>query len=237
MSQKPKKKKTPQKSSPLNIVDWLFIITTIITTIITLVIDHNHPPLYIIADISALIFGVIYMLLSVKGYRSSFIFSIFSAAAFAYIAWSNHFYGNVAVNLFYYIPCALIGFHLWGKHSNKNHEVKARKLTSAQSLLVVIALIIATIVLKLTLDAVGGASTFLDSATATLTFTANLLVLLRYREQWLLWLLVDAFQLIMWAATNDPVMIVIRVLYPLSAIYGYVYWKKLIKPSRNRNKS
>ena len=101
----------------------------------------------------------------------------------------------------------------------------------------VIALIIATIALKLSLDAVGGASTFLDSATATLTFTANLLVLLRYREQWLLWLLVDAFQLIMWVATNDPVMIVIRVLYPLSAIYGYVYWKKLIKPSRNRNKS
>ena len=215
----------------LNIIDWLFIITAIITTIVALIVDNNHLPLYMIADISALIFGVIYMLLSVKGYHSSFIFSIFSAAAFAYIAWSNQFYGNVAVNLFYYIPCALIGFHLWGKHSNKDHEVKARKLTPAQSLLVIIMLIVATIALKLTLDAVGGASTFLDSATATLTFAANLLVLLRYREQWLLWILVDALQLMMWSNIDDPIMIVLRILYPLSAVYGYVYWKKLVKKS------
>ena len=223
-------KKQNNKKFSLNIIDWLFVIAAMVTSIVTLIINRDHPPLYMIVDISALVVGVIYMLLSVKGYRSNFIFSVFSAAAFAYIAWSNQFYGNVAVNLFYYIPCALIGFYLWGKHSNKNHEVKARKLTPKQSLLVVILLIMATMSLKLILDVVGGASTFLDSATATLTFAANILVLLRYREQWLLWILVDAFQLMMWSTTDDPVMIVLRILYPLSAVYGYVYWKKLIKP-------
>lgn len=223
-------KKQNNKKFSLNIIDWLFVIAAMVTSIVTLIINRDHSPLYMIADISALVAGVIYMLLSVKGYRSNFIFSVFSAAAFAYIAWSNQFYGNVAVNLFYYIPCALIGFYLWGKHSNKNHEVKARKLTPKQSLLVVILLIMATMSLKLILDVVGGASTFLDSATATLTFAANILVLLRYREQWLLWILVDAFQLMMWSTTDDPVMIVLRILYPLSAVYGYVYWKKLIKP-------
>ena len=230
-----KKQKNNRKHS-FNIIDWLFIIIAIVTAIIVLITDHEHLLLYVIADVIAIITAVFYMVLSVKGYRSNFIFSILTTIAFAYIAWYNQFYGNVAISIFYYIPCALIGYYLWGKHSNKKHEVVARKLTSVQILLLAVAMMVAIIVLKLALDMVGGASTILDSVTVVITFVANILVLLRYREQWLLWLLVDAFQLMMWATTNDPVMLVLRILYPLSAVYGYVYWKKLIKPSRNKRK-
>lgn len=230
-----KKRKNNQKH-PFNIVDWLFIIVAIVTAIFVLMTDHEHPLLYVIADVVAIITAAFYMVLSVKGYRSNFIFSILTTIAFAYIAWYNQFYGNVAISICYYIPCALIGYYLWGKHSNKKHEVVARKLTPVQILLLVATMIVTIIVLKLVLDMVGGASTILDSITVVITFIANILVLLRYREQWLLWLLVDTFQLMMWATTNDPVMLVLRILYPLSAVYGYVYWKKLIKPSRSKRK-
>ena len=225
-----KKRKNNQKRL-FNVIDWSFIVAAVVTSVIVLITDHEHPLPYIIADIVAIITAVYYMVLGVKGYRSNFIFSILTTVAFAYIAWCNQFYGNVAISIFYYIPCALIGYYLWGKHSNKKHEVEARKLTPMQIGLISATMIMAIIVLKIILDVVGGASTTLDSMTVVITFVANLLVLLRYREQWLLWLLVDAFQLAMWAGTDDPVMMVLRILYPLSAIYGYVYWKKLVKKS------
>lgn len=233
MSQKPKKKKSVKKSLSFNIIDWLFIIVAVITAIFVLVTDHDHSPLYIIADIIALVTGAIYMVLSVKGYRSNFVFSFFSIIAFAYIAWCNQFYGSMAFSIFCYIPCILIGFYLWGKHSNKNHEVRARKLTPTKIVTVIAAIIISTFILKFYLDAIGGASTILDSATVTTSLIANLLVVLRYREQWLVWLLADAIQLVMWTVTNDPVMPVMRILYPLSAIYGYIYWRKLLKHPHN----
>lgn len=225
-----RKRKNSQKRL-FNVIDWLFIVVAVVTSVIVLITDHEHPLPYVIADIIAIITAVYYMVLGVKGYRSNFIFSILTTVAFAYIAWCNQFYGNVAISIFYYIPCALIGYYLWGKHSNKKHEVEARKLTPMQIGLISALMIVVIVVLKLILDAVGGASTTLDSVTVVATFVANLLVLLRYREQWLLWLLVDAFQLVMWAGTDDLVMMVLRVLYPLSAIYGYIYWKKLVKKS------
>lgn len=233
MSQKRKNKNLAKQSLSFSIVDWFFVIVAVIAAVFVLATDHVHPLFYVLADAFALVTGAFYMVLSVKGYRSNFIFSILSTAAFAYIAWYNQFYGNMALSIFYYIPCALIGFHLWGKHSNKNHEVEARKLTPTQIILVVIAIIISTIVLKLCLDVVGGASTILDSATVTISLVANFLVILRYREQWLIWLLADAIQLVMWTATNDPAMLTMRILYPLSAIYGYIYWRKLIKHPHN----
>ncbi|MBQ1298808.1 nicotinamide mononucleotide transporter [Candidatus Saccharibacteria bacterium] len=226
-----------KKGGKFNIIDWLFILIAVVTAIIVLITDREHPLFYVIADVIAIITAVFCMVLGIKGYRSNFIFSIITTLAFAYIAWHNQFYGNVAISVFYYVPCALVGYYLWGKHSNKKREVIARKLTPAQFSLLIVAMIAAIVTLKLVLDAVGGTSTILDSVTVIITFMANILVLLRYREQWLLWLLGDTFQLIMWASTNDPVMLVLRILYPLSAIYGYIYWKKLVKKPSHRRKS
>ena len=231
-----KKSKFQSPALRFNLFDWGLVAVAIITSVVA-ILDHHDSPLYLIADIITLDASVLYMILSAKGRRSNFIFCIVGTLTYIYLAWINQFYGSLALNLFYYIPCAIIGFYLWGRNSNKNHEVKARKLTRRQ-LIMVIALSVATSILfKFTLDALGGASTTLDSTATMVAIVANLLVLLRYREQWLFWLATDILQLVMWTNTDDPIMIVMRLLYPITAVYGYINWRKLVKLPRKSAKA
>ena len=51
--------------------------------------------------------------------------------------------------------------------------------------------VISIFLYKLLLDALGGNNTILDSASTMISIIANTLMLLRYREQWLLWIIID----------------------------------------------
>ena len=187
-------------------------------------------------SIVALNGGIICTVLNVKGRRNNFIFGFFEAFACGYTSLVNHFLGNALINFVFYAPTTLIGFYSWGKHRDQDKQVIARKFTTAQTILAIIIFIATTAILNYVLDALGGSSTILDSAATILIIFATLLGVFRYREQWIFWLASDTLQLIMWTTTNDPAVLTLRIFFPLSAIYGYLNWRKLIRTSsKHRN--
>jgi nicotinamide mononucleotide transporter len=74
------------------------------------------------------------------------------------------------------------------------------------------------------LAALGGNAAWLDSTSTTFSVIANALMVLRYREQWLLWIIVDAVTVVMWMGTGDGIMTAMWAFYLLNAVYGYVIW-------------
>ena len=122
----------------------------------------------------------------------------------------------------------IIGFYSWGKHSNKNKDVIARKLSIWQIIVATIAFIIALFGLNFILECCGGHSTILDSAATILIIFASVLGVLRYREQWTIWIIADFLMLLMWINSNNPAVIVMRTFYVVGSIYGYFNWRKFI---------
>ena len=133
------------------------------------------------------------------------------------------------INVLFFAPCAFIGFYLWSKNSRKNGEVIARKLTFKQVILVIATFLISTFSLNFFLESVGGQSTILDSSGNILVIFASILVVFRYREQWLFWFASDILQLIMWSTASDPTILVMRIFFVFGSIYGYINWRKLLK--------
>ena len=224
-----KKTKTEKK---FNFLDYFCIITSIVISVIIIFFYHENPPLYTFASIVALIGGVVSTILGIKGYKSSYIVSFIMAFACGYTAQANHFLGNAIINIFFYAPFTLLGFYSWSKHQGKNKKVVARKFTPKQIILAIIIFIISTIALNLNIAFFGGEQAILDSSATILIVFATVLSVFRYRETWLCWLLADILQLIMWTATNDPAVLALRIFYPLSAVYGFINWKTLLKPSK-----
>ena len=74
-----------------------------------------------------------------------------------------------------------------------------------------------------------GHSTILDSATTILIIFASVLGVLRYREQWLVWIIADTMMLVMWAPVGNPAVIALRIFYVVSSVYGYINWRKFIQ--------
>lgn len=194
--------------------------------------DPGHNPTYIIISIVMLMCGIFEMILGIRGRRSNYLFAIVNTIATSYIALVDRFYGNMVINVFYLFTC-IAGFYSWGKHRDRRKDVIARKLTVKQIFVATVIFIISSITLNTTLDYFDGHSTILDSMSTILIILASFLGVLRYREQWILWAIVDFLTLIMWLGTGNPAAIGMRAFYVVSSIYGYYNWHNFIKPKHS----
>ena len=85
------------------------------------------------------------------------------------------------------------------------------------------------------LHTIGGASIGLDSATTILSIVAQFMMLARYAEQWLMWIIINILSIIMWAQSiisqdgNDYPTLVMWIAFLCNSIYGYINWRKLYK--------
>ena len=128
-------------------------------------------------------------------------------------------------------PAQFIGYFMWKTHMQQENSggesVIAKSLTLQGWLILVTTVIVGTLLFVQALNAAGGSSTGLDGLTTVITVSAQLLMILRYREQWLLWILLNILSIALWAET--PAMYLMYSAYLLNSLYGYYNWTKLMK--------
>ena len=210
--------------------EWSMILAVIGFTTYFSIIDTENTVMYLIVDAIAAISGILCVVLCAKGKKSQYIWGLINVIGYVIIAWINKYYGEVMLNALYYLPSQFIGYYLWNKHINKdNDKVEGNKLNLTKSILLVIVCFIGILLYKEVLDLLGGNGTLLDSASTTISIFANLLMMLRYREQWLLWFIIDAITVAMWLLAKDFVMVTMWSVYLVNAFYGYYNWSKISK--------
>lgn len=213
-----------------NWFEWAMILTLTATTLYFSFTDSEHALAYIILDAVTAICGILANILCAKGKIATYLFGLINVSGYIIIAWISQYYGEVMLNALYYLPAQFIGFYLWSKHPGQTRQdVQGKKLGLKKSLLIFAATAVGIVVYKMILDAISGAETLLDGSSTVISIVAQALMLLRYREQWLLWIIVDAITIAMWAMVGDPVMTVTWIVYLVNACYGWYNWSKLIK--------
>lgn len=193
-----------------------------------------------IATIAA-ISGILCVVFVGKGKISNYFFGLISVSLYAYISYTFKLYGEMMLNLLVYVPVQFIGFYFWRKNMTSENtvnnagvaEVIAKALTAKQWVIVVITTIIGTFLYIELLKYLGSALAILDGATVVISIVAQILMVLRYREQWALWIIVNMMTIALWVAmyfqngeTSLP-LLVMYVMYLCNSIYGYYNWIKL----------
>ena len=213
-----------------NSFEWGMIVSVIGFTIYFSLISEGVSLLYLIIDGIAAISGIFCVVLCAKGRKSQYIWGLLNVIGYVIIAFINKYYGEVMLNALYYLPSQFIGYYLWNKNSNEeNGDVKGNKLTIIQSIILVLFIIIGIFGYRLVLDYLGGNGTLLDSASTVTSVVANALMMMRYREQWLLWIIIDAITVVMWLLVGDFIMVTMWAVYLINAFYGYYNWTKIAK--------
>ena len=78
-----------------------------------------------LVGIFAALTGILCVILTGKGKRSSFIFGTINVVLYVIIAFKAKYFGEVMLNLLYYFPMNFVGWFMWSKHmDNKTNEVK-----------------------------------------------------------------------------------------------------------------
>ena len=153
------------------------------------------------------------------------------------LAWQNRFYGEVLENVFYFVTM-IWGIFVWNKNMGKNEDgtedVQAKKFSTWQWIAACVGSAIATLAVGYWLESIGSAQAYTDAATNVLAVFAQILMVRRYREQWIWWLVIDILCIKLWWVAGNWSMVAMYVGWTANCIYGWVNWTKLAKNRGDR---
>lgn len=180
--------------------------------------------------ITAALTGMLYTVLAGKGKISCFLFGLVNTPLYAFLAFRQGYYGDMALNL-YYFAMMFPGFVGWWRHRAATDEegvVRTRLRTKDRRLLAGIVCV-ATLALWAVLTAVGGTRPLCDALTNVLSVAAMFLTVRRAVEQWVLWIAVNAVEVFMWwtvwSVSGQSVSILLMwLLFLANGVYLLTCW-------------
>jgi nicotinamide mononucleotide transporter len=207
--------------------DKLFLLGMVVLQIGVFVVCPDSP-LNIIAGLA----GVVSVVMCAKGRTMFYFVGFIQTITYLILSWQNNFYGEVLENLFYLVTMVW-GIFVWKKNETKNadgtEDVIAKKFTTTQWILSIVGTIIATIIMGYFLTKIGSAQAYTDAATNVMAIIAQLLMVRRYREQWIWWIIIDLFCIKLWWVAGNWSMVAMYIAWTANCIYGWFNWTKLNK--------
>ena len=209
-----------------------FLLSMIITQIVVFIVVPDTP-LNIIAGLA----GVVSVVMCAKGRTMFYFIGFIQTITYLVLAWQNQFYGEVLENLFYFVTM-IWGIFVWKANETTNedgtNDVLAKKFTPKQWVVSIILTILATLAMGYWLEGIGSAQAYTDAATNVMAIFAQLLMVRRYREQWIWWFVIDVFCIKLWWVAGNWSMVAMYIAWTANTIYGWINWSKLNKTQKRK---
>lgn len=181
---------------------------------------------------SVFITGVLCVVLAAKGNLMSYVFGMYNTVGYAYLAYINGLFGEVMLNLLFFVPMNIVGFYMW-KNNRQNGKLFMRQMDLKRLSLVGAVCVIGCLLLGLGLSFIQGQnSPYIDAITTVLSIVATILMVRRFKEQWLVYIVLNIFTVLLWVirmlegSGEGVMMIVMWSAYLINAVYGYYNWNK-----------
>ena len=170
------------------------------------------------------------------GKTYNYIFGSLYCLLSAYVCYINGLYGIAILSVIIYFPLQIQGYISWLKKKDNNNEVKIRKFTLKNSIIIVSSCIVGSVLLGLLLTKILTQQlAFLDSSSNIINLCGIILMNLRFQECWVVWLFNNSVDLLIWIinfinkSSSATMMLVVSRGYLLINIYGLYNWVKKTK--------
>lgn len=153
-------------------------------------------------------------------------------------------FATMVTTLLFWIPCDIVSFVLWHRHPDKQKEelTVVKKLTWWQDVLIVAGIAVWTVGVGylLTLIEVEGGifgnnvayknvACYLDACASAVGIVNGVLILLRYREQWIAWYICSLIETVINVMAGQWILLILKLGYLTNTTYGYVMWTRYIR--------
>ena len=153
-------------------------------------------------------------------------------------------FATMVTTLFFWIPCDIISFIVWHKKKKKKKDelTVVKKLTPLQDVLIILGIIVWTLgvgYLLTLIEVEGGIFAnnvalknivcYIDACASAVGIANGLLILFRYREQWIAWYICAALETVINIMAGQWILLVLKAGYFTNTTYGYIKWTEYIK--------
>jgi len=208
---------------------WLGVFT-LINVVLFFVWDDT------LLSLTASMTGIWCVVLVAKGKISNYLFGVVNVSLYAWLSYQQGYFGEVMLNGLYFLPMQFIGIWFWlkNKNPNKKDSVYVKVMSNRLRGFWLAVSGISIFLYGLFLKSLGGNLPFFDSTSTVLSVIAQILMTLRYMEQWILWIFVNIVTIIMWITVLSKgginvTMVVMWSAYLVNSIYGTINWWKMAK--------
>ena len=196
-----------------------FVTIGIITQLLTCYI-MNEPAIAVCSGIA----GVISVVLCSQKKYAFYFWGILQLITIMIISYQSGLHGKLVENAFYLIMM-FVGMLVWNENKDGN-STAVRTMDWIDYLIFgTIFLPCATGMAYMLVNHYNTDQITLDIVTTVIGIIAQIMLILRFREQWILWFILDVLCIVLWAKDGNWCLAVQYIFWTINCVYGYKIWK------------
>ena len=199
--------------------------------------------------------GILNVYLVAKGKISNYVYGLITVTCYGLFAFSVAYTGDAILNIFFFIPFQFIGFYKWKKSMDKKDNVIPVNMNLKSSLVFLAIFIILFIIfwflipwadeglhrfsdpsykypfdgdLNIWFKGQGYLAHAFDAMTNSFSITASVMMFMKIKFQWIVWLIINFLQATMYIGLNgwgiNLPMIIMWGVFAVNAGYGVYMW-------------
>lgn len=140
------------------------------------------------------------------------------------LSFQNRFFAEVGMNIIYFLTQALQGIPYFRNHKDETGEVETKSEIEPVKIITYIAF--GTLVMGLVSKLFDGNMVVLDSIQNGIAIGAQLRQMNGNADGWLLWVLSNIINIIVWASVGNWILVASFAAYAIVAVSGYLNWSE-----------
>lgn len=171
--------------------------------------------------------SIVYVILAAYSNIFCWVFGFISSAIYVYLAFAGNLFIDSGLQVFY-VVMSVYGYITWSKSKNGTGKIFMRSAKFHVFALVIGS--VSSFVLGFVFDHYTvQASPYLDATIAVFSLIATFMSAHRVLENWIYWIVVDAFAIFLFASRDYAMTAVLYLIFTLMAVYGLWKWTVLFK--------
>ena len=186
-------------------------------------------------ELLGLIFGLLYILLSIKQNIWCWPVGFITSALYIYVFFVTKFYADMGLQV-YYLIVSVYGWSYWmfGAKSKKQDNLKITKTNVKLGIYLLLATIVLFVIISYVLvNYTDSEIPYWDAFTTAASFVATWMLARKIIEHWIIWIIVDSVSLGLYIYKGLYLTVILFAVYTVLAILGYIEWKKELKNKLN----
>ena len=169
--------------------------------------------------------SLLYVILITYKVLAAWIFAALSSVLYIYLCYSNRLYLESILQVFYF-GMAIYGWFMWTSDDDTK-DVTVIQWPLKYHLYNILISGALMLLFGYIFDQYSNqANPYLDAFTTIFSLMATFMVAKKVLENWIYWIIIDAFSVYLFASRGLYMTSVLFILYTLIAMFGYFSWKK-----------